>query len=368
MKTQLFNRLLLGGCLLLSTFACNKNEDGDLTDWLTDAHDSTPNIIMRGGTNRFDDDRPIVLGDQLPNPYAVEVMTTAYNRLYEPDVTMLPPTHHYIRCLPRTLEEVAILEKLPLDWFDVPLDYEIAEMGTYYQDPTVNDPQYTWIYTVVPVGFVLPSTVQHQVLSKLLIAPYRSFLTREAYLLVGAPYHDDWSATYRLGDCIPTCENYPDCLLSVNIPCNDPVSPPPNNGNPLPEPPCHVGMDNWPECLTIPVEQEPPPGVTAPPPGNICQCPLNSNPSKPSGRIQVQDTQIGNSGCMVGVRRVKVRIMENLFQWHHVYTDDMGCFKSDNYVSGGLYFLNLGYGLSLKTQELPCVGYETSICSIIATL
>lgn len=265
-------------------------------------------------------------------------MTTAYNRLYEPDVVMLPPTHHYIRCLPRTLEEVAILENLPLDWFDVPLDYEIAEMGTYYQDPTVNNPEYTWIYTVVPADFVLPAAIQHQVLAKLLLAPYRSFLTREAYFLVAAPYHDDWSASYRLGDCISTCENYPDCLLSVNIPCNDPIPPPPNNGNPLPEPPCHVGMPNWPDCLTIPTEEEPTPGVTAPPPGNICQCPLNNNTSKPSGRVQVQDTQIGNSGCMVGVRRVKVRIMENLFQWHHVYTDDHGCFKSDNYVSGGLFF------------------------------
>jgi len=30
--------------------------------------------------------------------------------------------------------------------------------------------------------------------------------------------------------------------------------------------------------------------------------------------------------------------MENLFQWQHVYTNDQGCFKSDNYVSGGLFF------------------------------
>jgi len=264
-------------------------------------------------------------------------MTTAYNRLYEPDVAALPPTHLYVRCLPRTMEEAALLESLPLDWFDMPLDYEIAQMGTYYQDPAVNNPLYTWLYTVIPANYTLPTGIQQETLARLLIAPYRSFLTREAYNLVGAPYNDDWSAAYRIGDCTPECENYPDCLLDANIPCN-PQTPQPPGSNPLPtEPPCHPGMPNWPDCLMIPVNEETIAGTPAQP-GSLCQCPLNSNPRKPGGRVQVQDTQIGNTGCMAGVRRVKVRIMENMFQWQHVYTDDQGCFKSDNSVSGGLFF------------------------------
>ncbi|OWY20512.1 hypothetical protein C7N43_32600, partial [Sphingobacteriales bacterium UPWRP_1] len=265
-------------------------------------------------------------------------MTTAYNRLYEPDVAALPPTHLYVRCLPRTMEEAALLESLPLDWFDIPLDYEIDQMGTYYQDPSVTHEGYTWLYTVMPADYTLPAGIQQQTLARLLITPYRSFLTREAYGIVGAPYNDDWSATYRIGDCTPECENYPDCLLDANIPCN-PQTPQPPGSNPVPvEPPCHAGMPNWPDCLMIPVNEETSPGITTPPQGSLCQCPLNSHTRKPSGRVQVQDTQIGNSGCMAGVRRVKVRIMENLFQWQHVYTDDQGCFKSDNSVSGGLFF------------------------------
>ncbi|HRI28017.1 MAG TPA: hypothetical protein PK239_12355 [Chitinophagales bacterium] len=312
------------------------------TEQRANARQCHPNFAG-GGNDRSNDDRPTILGQQLPNPYHVTVMTEAYNLLYEPDVPSLNPTHLYLRFLPRNAEEAAVLFQTEFELFDVPLDYNIEQPGTYYQDPSLNNPNLAWFYTVVPAKTTLPAHIQTEVLAPLVLAPYQSWLTLKAHKLVNAPYNSNWANALKK-PCTEDCLYYPDCLTDNTIPCNDeepdfPGTPPAGGGTNTPiTPPCDPLDENstFPDCLMV----SPPPGAStpAPPPDNLCQCPLNGNPKKPSGRVQVQDTQIGNTGCMEPVRRVKIVVMDNLFQWHTTYTDDNGCFKSDHTATGGLFF------------------------------
>lgn len=88
----------------------------------------------------------IQLSKKLENPYTVANMIRAYENLTDngqlksssvkkSDIKI---THYYVRFLPKSFEELAILQRdSTLELYDYPLDYEIAEGGTFYQDPEI---------------------------------------------------------------------------------------------------------------------------------------------------------------------------------------------------------------------------------------
>ena len=52
----------------------------------------------------------------------------------------IQPTHYYVKFHPRSSEELdLILQDSTIIWYDIPLDYEIEEYGSYYHDPTIPD-------------------------------------------------------------------------------------------------------------------------------------------------------------------------------------------------------------------------------------
>jgi hypothetical protein len=118
----------------------------------------------------------IQLGEKLENPYTVENMRKAYQNLSDNQLKSanvnesdIDVTHLYVRFLPKNFEELEVLKRdTTLALFDFPLDYEIEEGGTYYQDPELPDTTITWQYCAVETGFLFPN-IQYEILAELFL-------------------------------------------------------------------------------------------------------------------------------------------------------------------------------------------------------
>ncbi len=108
------------------------------------------------------------LGKQLENPYSIENMKLAINKLYPTRSAVdLEPTHLYVRFLPKDSTELRLLdEEFELELFDFPLDYEILEEGTYYHDTEVPESKITWQYTTVKPDFTFPSSITYEIIEE----------------------------------------------------------------------------------------------------------------------------------------------------------------------------------------------------------
>jgi len=118
-------------------------------------------------------ERMIVLGDKLENPYSIENMQKAYDDLTKAGVTKssveITVTDIYVRFLPKDSAEYLLLaEGFDLELFDRPLDKEIIGEGTYYHDPSIPEDQITWQYTTVSPDFKFPA-VKYEVLAECFI-------------------------------------------------------------------------------------------------------------------------------------------------------------------------------------------------------
>lgn len=138
--------------------------------------------------------QPIILGNQLNNPFSVENMQIALDSLLANKESLngsmrapsvfnefeISATDLYIRYLPKdSVEYRTLMNDTSLTLFDFPLDYELKQVGEYYKDPTVTG-DYTWLYTRVPVGYTPHAGIEYEVLEELFIlehSPYYSVET-----------------------------------------------------------------------------------------------------------------------------------------------------------------------------------------------
>ncbi len=136
--------------------ACQKEEYIPLVE---------PDVATAVSISNKQDGR-IQLGEQLENPYSVANMQKAYESLESSDKLkssilasiVIVPSHLYFRFLPTDTVELNILQNdSSLELFDYPLDYEITEDGSYYQDPNITEDNITWQYTTVPVDYQFPN-------------------------------------------------------------------------------------------------------------------------------------------------------------------------------------------------------------------
>lgn len=123
--------------------------------------------------------KPLVLGEKLVNPFALENMQRAYLNLQESDSVSLPlfkrlqPTHWYVRFLPENYEQYdQLVSDSTLSLSDYPLDYEIAEAGDFYHDPELAQHVPTYQYARVPVDYISPHKISFQVLDELYLPNY----------------------------------------------------------------------------------------------------------------------------------------------------------------------------------------------------
>lgn len=137
----------------------------------------------------------IILGDRLRNPYTVENVANALSVVYPETKGRIEveTTNIYVRFLPKTDEELALLDGLQLT--DHPLDYSIAKEGDWYHDPEVPDENITWMYAVVDRDYVFPP-VEFEIIDNCFITENRAVtraddgidwdeVMRTSYILTG---------------------------------------------------------------------------------------------------------------------------------------------------------------------------------------
>ena len=140
--------------------------------------DLQPKTLVQTSSHAIVTDGMTVLGRRLKNPYSVENMRKALENL-SPKTRAgitdmdIQPTHYYVKFHPRSSEELdLILQDSTIIWYDIPLDYEIEEYGSYYHDPTIPDSLPTFQYASIEVAkwpAVSTIGVDYEILSDLFI-------------------------------------------------------------------------------------------------------------------------------------------------------------------------------------------------------
>ena len=110
----------------------------------------------------------IELGEKLDDPYTVANMQEAVASLYPTRAgsISIKATDLYVRFLPKTEEEYALLLSKGLKLTDHPVDYRIVKEGDYYHDPDLSENAITWQYAVVAKNFAFPSGIRYEVLDE----------------------------------------------------------------------------------------------------------------------------------------------------------------------------------------------------------
>jgi hypothetical protein len=277
----------------------------------------------------YTDETYMVLGQQLVNPYSIPVMTQAYNAYFAILLPTVPVTHHYLRINATTEAQIALLDdSLELDLYTHPLDHELLQDGDLYVPPGGNIEDMPVLYTVVPLGYTLPTGIPYTVLSDLHLpegpaalmleemaesiaagASYSSTATTPttAYIVredVTLPNGNHPAYTHEQRPCAPT-----EIIGIEDDPCPDPGG---GGITPPPPPPTVCGL-----------------------PGLACM-----EPGKPSGRVRVRDTQLG---ICEPVADVKIRT-KNWFKIRNTRTNALGEFyvaqSYSNRVKVNLIFRN----------------------------
>lgn len=148
----------------ITLMSCEKNEFSDQLEIDNPAYDS----------------KMLILGDQIPNAYTIDNMTQAYINISKSSKkssvvlnTPLKPTHYYVRFLPKSEQELALLyNDTTLILFDFPIDYEILGNGTYYHDPSLPDSAITWQYCTVEIGYVFPD-LEYEIMEELYLTRFK---------------------------------------------------------------------------------------------------------------------------------------------------------------------------------------------------
>jgi hypothetical protein len=219
----------------------------------TIAASKEPSVNNAGGPS-FDPnngDVPVILGNQLPNPYTVANMQQAYNILYGQGYT-ITANNLYVRFKPANEDQLGILvDNEDLELQDHPMDYAVTQDGDYYQDPNLGTEDISWLYTVVPTGYTPPSGIQYQILSTLYIPDNNTILEGMAESIVDST--NSAAATYTVsiqdGKRIVTRTDRQDVEPYVVPPCDDPDGcGGGGGGNPPPNPPPGIYVEDQRAC------------------------------------------------------------------------------------------------------------------------
>lgn len=112
----------------------------------------------------------IVLGEQLDDPYTVDNMSRALQKLYPSKSNIVVgPNGLYMRFLPEDQKQYDALVATGITLLDHPVDYKIIVEGDYYHDPEVEEEKITWQYATVPVDYVVPEGIKYELLDEIFI-------------------------------------------------------------------------------------------------------------------------------------------------------------------------------------------------------
>jgi len=182
----------------------------------------------------------IVLGNQLEDPYSVDNVTKALEKLYPSKAGRieLDATDYYVRFLPNSQEQYDCLADLGLELLDHPMDYEILREGDYYHDPVLDQGSITWQYSLVDVNFSFPEGIRYEILDKIYLSEHAQTkaadidwdeVEREAYCLTGNQEmllaqskagEESASPQGRISIVDPLLDSEPQGVAGVRVSCN----------------------------------------------------------------------------------------------------------------------------------------------------
>jgi hypothetical protein len=292
----------------------------------------------------YSDELPVILGQQLQNPYTRDNMATAYNVLYGTQYTAadIPITHYYIKFTPADNDQLAKMdEETELDLYTHPLDYELLQDGDYYAAPGKDPNDIPELYTVVAADELIPSFAPHTVLAALHIPPGDNLVLEEIAesQAASAVYYRtvDSGATYLNRSDVTGIEplRMPECY-------NEGANPNPLDSNPTYDDySCGGGGGGTGGG-----------GIGNPAARPCGDAPLSCTDNRrPRGRIRYWDTQLGGTGSCVPLPTVKV-IGKNWFKGvaraNHMYTNASGEFVHNltfKRVKVNVHFRNAGISI-----------------------
>jgi len=105
------------------------------------------------GNNTKSERGKTILGIKRNNPFTITNMATAHNILYSTSISEMPTTDLYVKFTPNSIEELKALYATDGIFYDYPLEYEVLEMGDYYQELSADE--FPILYTVVKPDFEL---------------------------------------------------------------------------------------------------------------------------------------------------------------------------------------------------------------------
>jgi hypothetical protein len=241
-------------------------------------------------------DVPIVLGQQLANPYTVANMQQAVNVLYGGNYP-ISATHLYVRFKPSSVEQLMTLEETEdLELQNYPMDYEVVQDGDYYQDPNLGTEEFGWLYTVVQVGYNFPAGIQNEIIDSLYLPEDNLVLEEMAEsMAAGGQYQSTSSESGTV-----TIQRTDTTMESFSF---DPE-------------PCG--------CDPYAIECVPNPGCESGGGGGGG----GNDPRIPRGTIQVQDMSVCSGPITdAAVRQARI-VCKRWFKIDRTYTNDQGQFVS----------------------------------------
>jgi len=168
-------RLFTAFLFLPLVLACTKIDDADLAANYTDVCADEQIVSTRSETGESSDtSKPIILGERQPIVYSVANMRKAYENLPPlartrsgiKSALQIKANMLYVRFLPTDTLQLRILQDSELELFDYPLEYDVVEWGDYYHDPTVENEDFTWLYTTVPIDYAFPSELEYEIIEE----------------------------------------------------------------------------------------------------------------------------------------------------------------------------------------------------------
>lgn len=275
---------VIAAIALLTIYGCKKETNTSLQ--------TTDQNGIGGWEMTERSDGSTVLGLQRTIPYKVDIVKQAYNNLYEPDIATLDANYLYVRFLPQNPQDVKSLLDSGLEFWDIPLDYDVVTWGDSYHDPSLTGSEYTYRYAIVKVGTVLPD-VQHQILEQLALVPEDCAIAKEGF---------------RLTD-------------------NEYISPDEFEANPI--------LVNGTFDYEIKREETADDGGGN---GGDCGCPLPNHARKPSGCVQVFDNKLNiwEGVINVEVHTSSTQIFGAIFH-RETETDANGCWKINKKYYGKVH-------------------------------
>ena len=245
-------------------------------------------------------DDPVILGQQLTNPYSISNMQQAVNVLYGGNFPIIA-THLYVRFKPASVAQLIMLEDTSnLELQDYPMDYEVIQDGDYYQDPSQGTEDFQWLYTVVPVRYNFIQGIQKEIIDSLYLPVDNEILEDMAESMVAGGQYSSArqvnSYTVQIERIDVQTEDF--TYTIEECPC-------------MPDQPCPV----WPDCGT----------------GGGGGGGGGNDPRIPRGTIEVQDIRtcnfIATPATNVPVRQARI-VCKRWFKIDITYTTDQGQFVS----------------------------------------